>query len=95
MTKPCTKCGGSGTYLSTRCVDEVCHHRARYVTKIEDLRPVKGDAWKGKALKREKKLIPRCMPCPQRPCSCPAGAIARADLRRRVWVQEADLRARA
>lgn len=72
------KCKGAGFYRDDRCLDYICAHMARTVVGSTE----------GKDGKSGKVLGPKIMSCPQRPCRCPHGRINRADLRRRIELQD-------
>ena len=70
----CGKCGNQGFYFDQRCLDNECAHRGSE-------RLVEKDG------KKCKKLV-RIMPCPPRPCSCPHGKPARAELQAKIRLQQ-------
>lgn len=75
----CKTCGGHGYYMDKRCESSVCDHAGREPTKAQ-----REAAKEDKTTVKEKARI---MPCPSRPCSCPAGATERAKLQAKIDAQ--------
>ena len=81
--KPCSTCSDFGFYLDDGCLQNSCAHGGRTRSPAE-LKKLRAKAKEGKPASARAK---RVMPCPARPCECPAGEGPRQEQRDKIAIQ--------